>query len=126
MLLPGLLTLLGALSALLPAVLGFPDPPDFVPLGILAAAAAWGWLARRRLKKRRRRTFALATAQTLVALGMAYWMLGFSAYGAAPGAPRPGDRATAITAQRVRDGARFELAAERGSPVLLVFFRGRW
>jgi hypothetical protein len=26
----------------------------------------------------------------------------------------------------VRDGARFDLAAERGHPTLLVFFRGKW
>jgi hypothetical protein len=123
-LLPGLLTLLGALSALLPAVLGFPDPPDFAPLGALALAATWGWLVWR--KRRTKRRLAAAIAQTLVALGMAYWMLGFSAYGAAPGAPKPGDKAPAIAATRVRDGARFELAAERGHPVLLVFFRGRW
>jgi hypothetical protein len=121
---PVLLTVLGALSALLPAVLGFPDPPDFVPLLVLALATAWGWLAWRKTRSRRR--FAFATTQTLVAAGMAYWMLAFSAYGEAPGAPRPGARAPAISATRVRDGARFELAAERGHPVLLVFFRGRW
>ena len=124
MLLPLVLTLLGVSAALLPAQLGFPDPPDFVPLGLVAAAAAWGWLAPR--KPRGRRRTALPVAQTLVALGMAYWMLVFSAYGEAPGSPRPGDRAPAVAAVRVRDGARFELAAERGHPMLLVFFRGRW
>jgi hypothetical protein len=123
-LLPVLLTVLGALAPVLPAVLGFPDPPDFVPLGALALAAAWGWLAWRGRPGRRR--LVLASLQTLVAAGTAYWMLGFSAYGASPGAPRPGDKAPLITAARVRDGARFDLAAERGHPVLLVFFRGRW
>lgn len=124
MLLPALLTFLAALAALLPAPLGFPDPPDFVPLSVLASAAAWGWLAWRAKPGRRR--LVLASAQTLVAAGMAYWMLGFSAYGEAPRAPRPGDRAPLVTATRVRDGARFDLAAERGHPVLLVFFRGKW
>ncbi|HEX5137526.1 MAG TPA: hypothetical protein VFY93_11170 [Planctomycetota bacterium] len=124
MLLPLLLTLLGALAAVMPAPLGFPDPPDFVPLGLLALGPLLGWLAWR--KRTGRGRLALATTQTLLALGLAYWMLGFSAYGAAPGAPRPGDRAPLITATRVRDGARFELAAERGHPVLLVFFRGKW
>ena len=124
MLLPLVLTLLGVSSALLPAQLGFPDPPDLVPLGLLAAAASWGWLASRKRPGRRRAL--LASAQTLVALGMAYWMLAFSAYGEAPGSPRPGDRAPGIAAVRVRDGARFELAAERGHPVLVVFFRGKW
>jgi hypothetical protein len=123
-LLPVLLTVLGALAPVLPAVLGFPDPPDFVPLGTLALGATWGWLAWRGKPSRRR--LALSITQTLAAAGMAYWMLGFSAYGDAPRAPRPGDKAPLISAQRVRDDARFDLAAERGHPVLLVFFRGRW
>jgi len=123
-LLPLVLTLLGVSSALLPAQLGFEDPPDFAPLALLAAAAACGWLASRRRPGRRRAL--LASAQTLVAAGMAYWMLVFSAYGEAPGSPRPGDQAPGISAVRVGDGARFELAAERGHPVLVVFFRGRW
>lgn len=124
MLLPLLLTLLGALAAVMPAPLGFPDPPDFVPLGMLAAGTLWAWLARR--KRKGRGPLVLATTQTLVALAIAYWMLGFSAYGAASGAPAAGDKAPPITATRVRDGARFDLAAERGHPVLLVFFRGKW
>jgi hypothetical protein len=123
-LLPLVLTLLGALAAVMPAPLGFPDPPDFVPLGLLAAGTLWGWLARR--KRKGRGPLFLATGQTLMAAGILYWMLGFSAYGAAPKAPKPGDEAPKITATRVRDGARFELAAERGHPVLLVFFRGKW
>lgn len=124
MLFPLLLTVLGALAAVLPAPLGFPDPPDFVPLGVLALGAAWGWLVPR--KEARRRRLAIATLQALAFLGFAYWMLVFSAYGDAPGAPRAGDQAPAISAVRVRDGATFELAAERGHPALLVFFRGKW
>ncbi len=124
MLLPALLTVLGGCAALLPAVLGFPDPPDFVPLAMLGLGAAWGvYLWRRRPGRRR---LAVASLQILAAGGMACWMLVFSAYGAAAGAPRVGDRAPEISAVRVRDGARFDLAAERGHPVLLVFFRGRW
>ncbi len=123
MLLPALLTVLGGCAALLPAVLGFPDPPDFVPLAMLGLGAAWGLHAWRRRPGRRR--LAVALAQSLAALGMAYWMFVFSAYGDAT-APRAGDRAPQISAVRVRDGARFDLAAERGHPLLLVFFRGKW
>ncbi len=123
MLLPLVLTLPGVLAALLPAVLGIQDPPDFVPLAMLGLGAAWGLLAWRRRPGRRR--LAVFATQTLLALGMAWWMLVFSAYDDAPG-PRVGDRAPDISAVRVRDGARFDLAAERGHPSLLVFFRGKW
>ena len=68
----------------------------------------------------------IAGAQALAALGFAYWMVYFSAYGPPAGAAPIGDRAPGISAVRVRDGATFELAAERGHPVLLVFFRGHW
>lgn len=124
MLLPLLLTALGGCAALLPAVLGFPDPPDFVPLAMLGLGAAWGVFLWCRRPGRGR--LAVASLQVLTAGGMAYWMLVFSAYGAAADAPRAGDRAPEVSAIRVRDGARFDLAAERGHPVLLVFFRGRW
>jgi peroxiredoxin len=53
-------------------------------------------------------------------------MLAFSTYGAPAGVAPVGERAPAISALRVRDGATFELAAERGQTVLLVFFRGHW
>jgi hypothetical protein len=121
---PLLLTLLGVCAAVLPAPLGFPDPPDIAPLGALVAGAVWGWLAWRRRRGWRR--LATASAQAFAAAAIGAWMLLFSAYGAAPEAPRPGDRAPAITAVRVRDGARFDLEAERGRQVLLVFFRGKW
>jgi hypothetical protein len=123
-LLPLVLTLLGGCAALLPAVLGFPDPPDFVPLAVLGLGAAWGIFQWRRRPGRGRAV--VASIQVLAAGGMAYWMLFFSSYGAPAGAPRVGDRAPDISAVRVRDGARFDLAAERGHPVLLVFFRGHW
>jgi hypothetical protein len=69
---------------------------------------------------------AFPVTQALAAAGMTYWMLFFSAYGDEAAGPRVGDRAPEISAVRVRDGARFDLAAERGHPVLLVFFRGKW
>ena len=118
------MTLAGVLAALLPAALGFPDPPDFVPLAALGLGAAWGLFAWRRRPGRRR--LGIAASQATLALGMAWWMLLYSAYAEAPGAPRIGDRAPLISAVRVRDDARFDLAAERGHPALLVFFRGKW
>jgi hypothetical protein len=123
-LLPVLLTVVGLLVALAPAQLGLPDPPDWIPLALLGAAAAWGSVAWARRPTRRR--LALAAVPALAAGGMAYWMLGFSAYEETAGAPRLGDAAPPVTAVRVRDGARFDLVAERGRQVLLVFFRGRW
>jgi hypothetical protein len=123
-LLPVLLTLLGVGAALLPAALGFPDPPDLVPLAALALGAAWSTFVWRRGPSRRR--LAGMTAQWVAAGGITWWMLAYSAYGDAKKAPRIGDRAPAITAVRVRDGAGFDLKAERGHQTLLVFFRGRW
>ena len=120
------LTLLGGCVALLPSALGFPDPPDFVPLGLLWAAAAWGFFAARRRRRGQPRRRALPIVQGVAAAGMTYWMLIFSAYAEASGAARVGDRAPEISAVRVRDGARFDLPAERGQMVLLVFFRGKW
>lgn len=118
------MTFAGVFAALLPAALGFPDPPDFVPLAMLGLGAAWGLVAWRRRPGRRR--FGIAAGQAIVALGMMWWMLVYSEYAEAGGSPRLGDRAPEISAVRVRDGARFDLAAERGHPSLLVFFRGKW
>jgi len=120
----GLLTLLGLLAAALPAPLRLPNLPDWLPLLLLLAGAVWGFVAWRK-RRGRKRAFAFG-AQVLVLAGMAYWMLVFSAYGAAPKAPHVGDMPPYISAVRVRDGARFELSAERGVQVLLVFFRGEW
>jgi len=122
--LPGLLTLLGLVAAVLPAPLRLPNPPDWVPLLLLLAGAVWGFVVWRK-RRGRKRAFAFA-AQALVLGGMAFWMLFFSAYGEASKAPRIGDMPPYISAVRVRDGARFELSAERGEQVLLIFFRGEW
>ena len=121
---PGLLTLLGLLAAFVPAQLRLPDLPDLVPLALLLAGAVWGFVVWRK-RRGRKRAFAFG-AQAFVFAGMAFWMLVFSAYGEAPKAPRAGDLPPYISAVRVRDGARFELSAERGEQVLLVFFRGEW
>jgi len=119
-----LLTLLGVLAAVLPVGLGLPDLPDAVPLGLLAAAGTWGLLAWR--KKKGWRRLALAAAPIVLGAGVAVWMVGLSSYAPPRSAPEVGDRAPDIAATRVRDGARFELRAERGQGVLLVFFRGAW
>jgi hypothetical protein len=123
-LLPALLTVLGGCAALLPAVLRLPDPPDIVPLAALGLGAAWGLFVWQRRPSRRRAT--VFVAQVLALCGFAFWMLVFSGYGAPAGVAATGARAPDIAATRVRDGARFELRAERGHTVLLVFFRGHW
>lgn len=124
MVFPLLVALLGLLAAFLPVALGFPDPPDAVPLGLLALSA--GWAAAR---WRRRRTWGRLAAAVLplaAFLALAAWMFGLSGYSPARGVPDLGEPAPAITATRVRDNAPFDLRAERGQAVLLVFFRGPW
>jgi hypothetical protein len=53
-------------------------------------------------------------------------MLFFSAYEPTKGVPALGAAAPLIEAVRVRDGATFRLEQQRGSTILLVFFRGAW
>ena len=107
---PLLLAFAGLLAAFLPVGLGLPDLPEAVPLLLLAAAGVWGAAAWRRRKSVGR----LAAAAIP------------SSSGAPGSAPDVGEPAPDVAAARVRDGARFELRAERGHDVLLVFFRGPW
>ena len=68
-----------------------------------------------------------AAAIPFLLLGaVATWMFLLSSYEAPGAAPDVGEPAPDVAATRVRDGARFELRAERGHDVLLVFFRGPW
>ena len=122
---PLLLTAAGIAGLLVPLSLRMEDPPDAITLPLLVAGATWGWLKWR--KRRSRGRVALASVQTLAALGCLYWVLLFSEYAApASGTPLVGGSAPEISAVRVRDGATFHLAAQRGFAVLLVFFRGAW
>ena len=121
---PVLLTLVGLAATFLPVVLKLADPPDFVPLALLAGGAGWAWFGWSRRRGRGR--CAAAVGQTLVLLGIGYWMLIFSVYPATKGVPELGKAAPLIGAARVRDGATFRLEQQRGSTVMLVFFRGAW
>ncbi|MHC4547893.1 MAG: hypothetical protein ACYTEZ_03880 [Planctomycetota bacterium] len=121
---PVLLTLAGLAGLFVPLGLNLGDLPDAVPLALLAGGAGWGW--RGWWKRRGKARLGTAAGQTAVVGVLAYWMLVYSAYAEAGGVPEVGERAPLITAVRVRDGATFRLAAQRGSTVLLVFFRGAW
>jgi hypothetical protein len=121
---PVLLTLVGLAATFLPVLLGLADLPDAVPLALLAGAAGWAWFGWARRRGRGR--CAGAVVQTLVLGVVVYWMFLFSAYARAEGIPNVGEPAPPIGAARVRDGAKFWLEQQRGSTVMLVFFRGAW
>ena len=121
---PLLLAFAGLLAAFLPVGLGLPDLPEAVPLLLLAAAGVWGAAAWRRRKSVGR--LAAAAIPFLLLGAVATWMFLLSSYEAPGAAPDVGEPAPDVAATRVRDGARFELRAERGHDVLLVFFRGPW
>lgn len=121
---PVLLTLVGLIATFLPVVLKMNDLPDVVPLVLLAGGAGWAWYAWARRRGRAR--CASAVVLTAVLGGVGYWMLIFSAYAEPEGVPAVGEPAPLIGAARVRDGAMFRLEQQRGSAILLVFFRGAW
>jgi len=121
---PVLLTLAGLAATFLPVVLKLRDLPDIVSLALLAGGAGWAWFTWARRRGRGR--CAAAVGQTLVLGAVGYWMLVFSVYDRPEGVPDLGAPAPQIGATRVRDGATFWLEQQRGSTVLLVFFRGVW
>ena len=121
---PVLLTLVGLAATFLPVFLKLRDLPDIVPLALLAIATGWAWFSWARQRGRGR--CAAAVGHTLLLGGLGYWLLVYSVYGPAEGVPGPGEPAPLIGAERVRDGATFRLEQQRGSSVLLVFFRGAW
>jgi hypothetical protein len=121
---PVLLTLVGLAATFLPVVLRLRDIPDIVSLALLAGGAGWAFFTWARW--RGWGVLAAAVGQTLLLGAVGYWMLGFSVYGPAEGVPELGAPAPLIGATRVRDGATFRLEQQRGSTILLVFFRGAW
>ena len=125
---PALLVVSGLVAAYAPVYLGWPDLPLGVAEALLGAGALWAvweWYARR-AEARSRRRGVVAALVAAVAVFHAVWLVSLSAYGPAPEAPAVGARAPAISGVRVRDGATFELAAQREHATLLVFFRGSW
>lgn len=121
---PLVAVLLGLVAAYGPVYAGLADLPSFVPFVLLAVGAAWAWVAWSEGGGRKRAL--LAAALTLPLLGHGYWFFVFSAYEEAQGVPAWGTEAPPIAATRVRDGATFDLRAQRGQAAVLVFFRGAW
>lgn len=125
---PALLVVAGFCAAYAPVSLGWPDVPFGVAEALIGAGAlwtAWAWHARRKEAHSRRRGV-LAAVLLVPVVFHAAWIASLSTYGPAAGAPAVGARAPAIRGVRVRDGASFELAAQREHGTLLVFFRGAW
>ena len=118
-----LLTLAGFVLAFGPLLLRKPDVAVWIPMGMMAAGAAWALREYRRAKKR----LWLALLPAVAGAAFAVWYLMLAGYAPPPqGVPQVGDQAPGGGAVRVRDGAPFRLAAQRGHAVLLVFFRGGW
>jgi len=125
---PLILTAIGYGLAMGPVLLKIPDLPGWIPVAVLGVAAAWGLVLVVRRKGRPRHGWRIAGFLVQAAVfGMhTAWFYGLAAYAAPEHTPHFGDPAPRITAVRVRDGAPFDLRAERGERVVLVFFRGAW
>ena len=124
MLWPIVLTLVGLLAAFLPVSLGLSDLPDVIPLAVMGAGLVWGWIKWRQKKGKLR--FFYASLQTVLGGLLVFFLFVATAYAPANAVPAVGAPAPEISAVRVRDGASFHLAAQRGNGVVLVFFRGSW
>ena len=122
MLWPGLLTLAGFLLAFLPLLLKRPDLPDVLVLAPIVAGAAWAWW----IWGRKHEWLAVPLLLSAGAAFQIVWMFFLASYGAAEAGVAPGETAPDFEVRRVRDGAVFRLAAQRGHGVLLVFSRGHW
>jgi len=128
MLWPLLLTLVGYGLAIGPVALGQPDLPEPLPLLVMAVALVWGFqvVARRRTEPRGWLRGLALCLQLLLLVGHLGWYFGLATYEAPDGVSVEGNRAHNVVATRVADGAPFDLLAQRGDDVVLVFFRGRW
>jgi len=124
MLIP-LLLLGAALAALLvPVALQLPEAPIWLPASLFVLGTAWAFGFG--IAKGRRELVLLGVLHLAVGGGVAWGMFGLRRYVSPDGAPRARAAAPDIEAIRVLDGAEFRLSAERGRPVVLVFFRGGW
>jgi hypothetical protein len=124
MLVPVLITLAALAALLVPPMVQAPDPPVWVPLGLFAIGAVWSWTLW--FLRSARDALLLGILQLVVGGAFAWWLFGLSGYQPPDGAPRASAEAPDIEAVRVADGAEFRLSAQRGRPVVLVFFRGTW
>jgi hypothetical protein len=125
---PLILTVLGYGLAMGPVLLKVPDLPGWLPVAVLAVAFLWGLLTVRRRRERPRHGWRLVgiCAQLAVLVMHTGWYYGLAAYEPPAAVPHFGDEAPPLVATRVRDSAPFDLRAERGERVVLVFFRGAW
>ena len=128
MLWPLLLTLAGYVLAVGPVALGQPDLPEPLPLLVMGIALVWGFQVFWRQRSQRRawpRALAFSF-QVLMLFGHLAWYFGLAAYEEPDGVSERGSRAHNVVSRRVSDGAPFDLVAQRGDDVVLVFFRGAW
>ena len=116
-----LLTILGLAAAFVPVVVGWQDLPDAVPFILLVGGSVAGWL-----KFRGKLRLVGAIVLTLPPFAFAWWIFGLAVYPAPEGVPQAGAQSPQVSADRVRDGARFNLVAQRGHMTALVFFRASW
>ena len=128
MLWPFLLTLAGYALAVGPVMLGQTDLPEPLPLLVMAIGIVWGFqvLLRKRAVPRGWLRALTMSVQLLLLFGHLAWYFGLAAYEEPEGVSVKGNRAHNVVATRVSDGAPFDLVAQRGVDVVLVFFRGAW
>lgn len=124
MLVPVLITLASVALLLVPPMIQAPDPPVWIPASLFLVGVAWTWTLW--FLRSAREALLLGILQLVVGGAFAWWLIGLSAYRPPDGAPRASADAPDVEAERVADGAEFRLSAQRGRPVVLVFFRGTW
>jgi hypothetical protein len=124
MLVPVLITLASLAVLLVPPMIQAPDPPVWVPLSLFAVGVVWSWTLW--FLRSERAVLLLGVLQLVVGGALAWWLFGLSHYRPPEGTPRATADAPDVEAIRVADGAEFRLSAQRGRPLVLVFFRGTW
>ncbi len=118
----------GFVAAYLPLMMRWPDLPVWVPLALLVLGLAGAITCT--FKKRGEPGRWRLPVTVILGLAVAFhvvWLVSLSSYGSpAFSAPAVGATAPDVVGVRVRDGAPFQLAAQREYETLLVFFRGPW
>ena len=119
-----ILTVASLAVLLVPPVIRAPDPPLWIPIALFVAGVVWSWSLW--FLHAARVAVLLGSLQLAVGVALVWWIAHLSNYQSPDGAPRASAPAPDIGAIRVADGAEFRLSAQRGRPVVLVFFRGTW